>query len=463
MQEQLRRLPQTNALLEGEFGRRLTERYSREEVVGALREALGRVRTDLLNGLITAPPNFQGHAFFDELSSDIEAKRRSSLRRVINATGVIIHTNLGRAPLAQEALQAMCEAGETYSNLELDLETGERGSRHVHVEALIRELTGAEAAAVVNNCAAAVVVSLMALAQGRDVIASRGELIEIGGGFRMPDVIAQSGARLREVGTTNKTRLKDYERAIGPETAILLKSHCSNYRIVGFTAAPARRDLAALARDRGLTLMEDLGSGVLIDLSPYGLGDEPVVSEVLHEGVDLVTFSGDKLLGGPQAGIIAGRRTLIDRLKGHPLLRAMRIDKLSLAALEATLRLYLPPSDPVERIPVLRTIAEREDAVRSRARRLAGELEREPILSIEVVDTTAFVGGGSMPEQGLPSVAVALRVDGVSTETFAGRLRSGYPAVQGRLREDRLLLDMRTVSDGQATEIAGAVRKALSG
>ena len=459
----LRRLPQTSVLLESELGRRLAERYGREAVVDALRAALRKAREALLNGTAAAPPDFHGAEFFEGLSADIEARRRPSLRPVINATGIIIHTNLGRAPLAPEALRAVQEAGEVYSNLELDLPTGARGSRHAHVEALICQLTGAEGAIVVNNCAAAVVVCLTALARDREVIASRGELIEIGGGFRMSDVIAQSGARLREVGATNKTRPKDYETAIGPDTAVLLKSHTSNFRIVGFTAAPTRCELAALAQARGLIVMEDLGSGVLIDLTPYGLLDEPVVGQVLRDGVDLVTFSGDKLLGGPQAGVIAGRRALIDRVKSHPLARAMRIDKLSLAALEATLRLYLPPNDPVARIPVLAMLAEGIDAIVARARALAVDLAGDPGLDVDVVETTAFVGGGSLPRQGLPSVAVALGPRAITTQALADRLRAGYPSVIGRISDERLLLDMRTVRDDAGPQIRDAVGRALAG
>jgi L-seryl-tRNA(Ser) seleniumtransferase len=456
-------LPQTSVLLDSEFGRRLTARYSRDEVVVALRDALRQARAALLDGAMQSPPDFQGETFFESLSSGIEARRRCSLRPVVNATGVIIHTNLGRAPLAPEALAAVRAAGEYHSNLELDLETGARGSRHVHVEALLRDLTGAEAAVIVNNGAAAVMVSLMALARDREVIASRGELIEIGGGFRMPDVIAQSGARLREVGATNKTRIEDYERAVGPQSAVLLKSHASNFRIIGFTAAPSREALADLARARELILMEDLGSGVLVDLAPYGLTDEPTVGRVLRGGVDLVTFSGDKLLGGPQAGIIAGRRDIVARLKTHPMMRAMRIDKLSLAALEATLRLYLPPHDPLARVPVLRAITQDLDVVATRARGVADALARDPALEAEVVETIAFVGGGSLPQQGLRSLAVALRAGATSTQALAGRLRAGRPSVVGRISDDHLLLDMRTVADSQVVDVVDAVRKALTG
>jgi L-seryl-tRNA(Ser) seleniumtransferase len=461
LNELLRQLPQNSALLDSEPGQRLVKLFGRKDVVNALRDELQRAREGLQRGTLTVLPAFTSEPFFERVSRSIEAKRRASLRPVINATGVIIHTGLGRAPLAPEAQAAVQVVAETYSNLELDLATGERGSRYEHVETLICELTGAEAAIVVNNGAAAVLVCLMALAQGRDVIGSRGELIEIGGAFRLPDVIVQSGARLKEVGTTNRTHLADYERAIGLETALLLKSHPSNFRIVGFTAAPSRRELADLAHGRGLPLMEDVGSGVLIDLARYGLPDEPTVSSILASGVDIVTFSGDKLLGGPQAGVIAGRRRLVDPLKRHPLLRALRIDKLSLAALEATLRLYQPPSDPMRRIPVLAAIAEGIDAIAARAETLAHRLSQYPGLDVAVAPATAYVGGGSLPQQGLASFAVALRAGGIATETFANRLRVGVPTVVGRKHDDRVFLDMRTVSDADLDPIGEAVRHAL--
>jgi L-seryl-tRNA(Ser) seleniumtransferase len=381
---------------------------------------------------------------------------------VINATGIIIHTNIGRALLAPEALEAIQEAGRSYSNLELDLATGARSSRHAHVEALLRELTGAEAAVVVNNCAAAVLACLTCIGAGREVVASRGELIEIGGSFRMPDVIAQSGARLREVGATNKTRLADYEAAIGPETAVLLKSHTSNFRIVGFTAKASRRELAELAHSRGVVMVEDLGSGVLIDLSRFGLVDEPVVRDILHEGVDLVTFSGDKLLGGPQCGVIAGRATLVGKLKSHPIVRAMRIDKLSLAALEATLRLYKAPNDPLERVPVLRALAESLVTVKARAEKLALSVAAVPGLGVEVVESTAYAGGGALPEQGLHSFAVALNTPLLSAEAMAARARAGEHAVLGRVRDGRFCLDVRAVQDNEIPDIAHAVQRALA-
>lgn len=463
MNEMLRSLPQVSALLESEPAGHLVERYSREEVLGVLRDELQRTRDGLLRDARGTLPDFTSDDFFADLGAKIEARRRSSLRPVINATGIIVHTNLGRARIAPEALAAIQDIGGSYSNLELDLATGERGSRHDHVEALIGELTGAEAALVVNNCAAAVLLCLTALARDREVIASRGELIEIGGAFRLPDVIAQTGARLREVGTTNRTHLRDYEQAITPDTALLLKSHTSNFRIIGFTAAPSRRNLAELARRFGLPLMEDLGSGVLVDLAAHGLPDEPVVGNVLREGVDVVTFSGDKLLGGPQAGIIAGRRDIISKLKKHPLLRALRIDKLSLAALEATLRLYRPPHDPVARVPVLAAMTEGVGTVLDRARALARELAHSPRLDIEIVENIAYAGGGSLPQDGIASYAASLSADGLSTESLAERLRAGTPSVIGRISQDRLLLDMRTVRDSDVAPIADAVARALSG
>ena len=463
MNELLRSLPQTSALLESEHARRLVEQYSREEVLGVVREELQAIRDRLLRGSLAAPPDFASPDFFAGLAATIDTRRRPSLRPVINATGIIVHTNLGRARLAPEALAAIQDIGGSYSNLELDLDTGERGSRHDHVETLIRELTGAEAALVVNNCAAAVLLCLTALARNREVIASRGELIEIGGAFRLPDVIAQTGARLREVGTTNRTHLRDYEQAITPDTALLLKSHTSNFRIVGFTAAPGRRQLAELAKRHGLPLMEDLGSGVLIDLAAHGLPDEPVVGDVLRDGVDLVTFSGDKLLGGPQAGIITGRRDIISQLKKHPLLRALRVDKLSLAALEATLRLYLPPYDPIASVPVLTAITEDIGDVLSRVHALARKLAGVPRLKIEITENIAYAGGGSLPQDGIASYAASLSADGLSTESFAERLRSGTPSVVGRINQNRLLLDLRTVCESELGPIADAVRRALPG
>jgi L-seryl-tRNA(Ser) seleniumtransferase len=370
--------------------------------------------------------------------AELGALRTASLRRVLNATGVIVHTNLGRAPLAAEALAQVVEAARGYSNLELDLREGSRGSRQDHVAALLRRLTGAEAALVVNNNAAALLLALAALAEGRDVIVSRGELIEIGDGFRIPDVLARSGARLVEVGTTNRTRARDYEKAVRAETALLLRVHQSNFRLVGFTELPRLDELAAVARRHGVPLLDDLGSGVLAELP-----GEPSARESLAAGSDLVCFSGDKLLGGPQAGIVVGSAELIEKLRRHPLQRAVRIDKLSLAALEGTLRVYL---EAPERIPVLRMLHEDAAAVQARAERLAS------LVGGTVEETVGRVGGGALPLAELPSFACAIE------ESLATPLRVGEPPVVGIVRDGKLLLDCRTLADDEVDEVAAAVR-----
>jgi L-seryl-tRNA(Ser) seleniumtransferase len=374
------------------------------------------------------------------LHDELRAVRRPALRRVLNATGVIVHTNLGRAPLAAAALDHAVEAARGYSNLEYDLGEGRRGSRQDHVASILRRLTSAEAVLVVNNNAGALLLALAALAEGRDVIVSRGELIEIGDGFRIPDVLARSGARLVEVGTTNRTRASDYEHAIDERTALLLRVHQSNFRIVGFTEQPSLEDLAGVARTSSLPLLDDLGSGALLDLS-----NEPTARASLAAGADLVCFSGDKLLGGPQAGIVAGRADLVERLRRHPLHRALRIDKLSLAALEGTLLLYLEPERALAEVPVLRMLHERIEAVHARAERLAD------VLGGEVEETVARVGGGALPLHELPSFACAVE------ESLAAPLREHEPAVVGIVRDGRLLLDCRTLAEAELDEVAAAV------
>jgi L-seryl-tRNA(Ser) seleniumtransferase len=383
------------------------------------------------------------------LRAELASARAPRLRRVLNATGVVVHTNLGRAPLAEEALARVVEAGRGYSNLELDLDEGARGSRQDHLAALLRRLTGAEASLVVNNNAGAVLLALAALAEGREVVVSRGELIEIGDGFRIPDVLARSGARLVEVGTTNRTRAADYEDAIGAGTALLLRVHQSNFRVVGFSERPRLEEVARVARRHGLPLVDDLGSGALQPSNTVLLGDsEPTARESLAAGADLVCFSGDKLLGGPQAGIVAGRADLVERLRRHPLQRALRIDKLSLAALEGTLLLHL---DAPERLPVLRTLAQDPAAVLARAERLAAATGGG------VEETVGRVGGGALPLAELPSVACALE------ESLAAPLRTGEPPVLGVVRDGRLLLDCLTLTDAEADEVAAAVLRHRSG
>lgn len=461
MKDQLRRLPQVQALLETDGAQRLIERHGHADVANAIRTKIESARALILARSPAGNPDFSSHDWLSEIADDLHQAERQTLRPAINATGVIIHTNLGRACLAPEAIDAMQAVATSYSTLELDLETGKRGSRHAHVEALICKLTGADAALVVNNCAGAILTSLCALGAGREIVASRGEMVEIGGSFRMPDVITQSGGRLVEIGTTNKTHLSDYADALNPDTAILLKSHTSNYAVVGFTAVPSRQDLSDLAHAHGKILVEDLGSGVLIDLKPYGLKDEPVVRDVLAAGVDLVTFSGDKLLGGPQAGIIAGRRDLIDQIKRHPMARAVRIDKLSLAALRATLDLYSPPNNPIERIPVLQILAEPVSAIRDRAERLVSLLPGPLKAVAKTVSTTARAGAGALPLQDLPSYAVALESPHQSAEDMSQRLRASEPPVLGRISKDRCLLDMRAVAESELPALAEAITQSL--
>ncbi len=401
--------------------------------VDAAREVLAEARLEIRRGVEPGDLAVRVH---DRLL----AVRRPSLRRVLNATGVIVHTNLGRAPLLPAAAARVAELAEGYSNLELDLLGGARGSRQDHVAAVLRRLTGAEAALVVNNNAAALLLALAALAESREVVVSRGELIEIGDGFRIPDVLTRSGAVLVEVGTTNRTTAADYERAVGADTALLLRVHQSNFRVVGFAAQPSLSDLAGVARRHDLPLVDDLGSGALVDL-----GDEPTAHDSLAGGADLVCFSGDKLLGGPQAGIVVGRTDLVERLRRHPLHRALRIDKLSLAALEGTLLAYLEPDRALREVPVLRMLRESEGAVRARAERLAAAVGGE------VEQTVARVGGGALPLAELPSFACAIE------EELAPAVRAAEPPVIGVVRDGRLLLDCRTLADDEIDAVAAVV------
>src|SRR5215211_7475952 len=405
-------------------------------VVAAARVVLTRAREQISAG-------HDPGDLVERTLAELAAARAPALRRALNATGVIVHTNLGRAPLPEAALARALEVGRGYSNLEYDLTAGRRGSRQDHAAPTLRRLTGAEAALVVNNNAAAVLLALAALAEGREVLVSRGELIEIGDGFRIPEVLARSGARLVEVGTTNRTRPGDYEAAVTPETAVLLRVHQSNFRVVGFTERPPAKEVAVVARRLGLALVDDLGSGAFA-----AFADEPSVRESLAAGADLVCFSADKLLGGPQAGIVAGRADLVEQLRRHPLQRALRADKLTLAALEATLTLYL---DAPDRIPVVATVREDAAAVRARAERLAAAVGGA------VEETRARVGGGALPLAELQSFACAV------DESLAAPLRAGDPPVIGIVRDGRLLLDCRTLSEADVDEAAAAVAAARAG
>jgi L-seryl-tRNA(Ser) seleniumtransferase len=423
----LRDLPSVDALLRLDATAALIERFGRPAVVAALRAALAQARAE-------GRPR-PGAALLE--AAAVALSRPPSLRRVLNATGVIVHTNLGRAPLAAAAIRRIEQAAGGYSNLELDLATGARGSRHDHLRPLLSDLTGAEDGLAVNNNAAAVLLCLAAEAAGGEVLIGRGELIEIGDGFRIPDILVQSGARLVEVGTTNRTRLADYERAIGPDTRAILRVHQSNFRMIGFTERPPARELASLAERHRLAMIDDLGSGQLLDLP--SLVDEPTARGAIDAGATLVCFSGDKLLGGPQAGVIVGRGDAVQRVRRHPLARALRIGKLSLAALEATLELYRDPQRALQQLPVLAAVAEPADAVRRRAERLA---ER---LGGEVIETRARVGGGAVPLLEIESHACALE----GGDALAARLREADPPVIARVQEGRVLLDCRTLTDDE--------------
>ena len=427
----LRGLPSVDAVLGDERAAALLERHGRPATVDAIRAALADARR---RGIAEEA---------DELLTWAarQLDRPPSLRPALNATGVIVHTNLGRAPLPAAAIERVARVAGGYSNLEYDLDAGTRGSRHTHLGTILSELTGAEDGMAVNNNAAAVMLVLAALAAGRDVPISRGELIEIGDGFRIPDVLAQSGARLVEVGSTNRTRIEDYARVLGPDTGAVLRVHQSNFRMVGFTGTPSLGELATLAAERGIPVIDDLGSGQLIDLPD--LADEPTARSSIEAGATVVCFSGDKLLGGPQAGVIVGTADAVARIRRHPLARAVRIDKLSLAALEATLELYRDPARALREVPVLRAVAEPASAVRERATALADRLGGT------VVPTRARVGGGAVPLLELESFACAL--DG--GDSLAAALRGGNPPVVARVQEGRVLLDCRTLTDDECLRI----------
>ncbi|MBR7178102.1 MAG: L-seryl-tRNA(Sec) selenium transferase [Oscillospiraceae bacterium] len=452
MNELLRKIPKVDELLRSPALAPAIAQYGDRAVTEAIRAELEDLRREILSGQADAVP--------EELCAQIahRALRDSlpSFRSVINGTGIILHTNLGRACLSEQAAQAVYEAARSYSNLEYDLQTGKRGSRYSHVEALLCRLTGAEGALVVNNNAAAVLLVLSALTQGGQVIVSRGELVEIGGSFRIPEIMESCGAQLKEVGATNKTHLSDYERAIGEGTRALMKVHTSNYRIIGFSETPALSELVALGHRHGLPVLEDLGSGSLLDLKQFGIHDEPTVQESVRAGVDVVSFSGDKLLGGPQAGIILGKKKYMDILKKHPLNRAMRVDKMTLAALEATLRSY--DAGAADQIPVAAMLAAKPEALREKAECLAKLLAQAGV-HCGIQPTEGRVGGGSVPNRSLPSYAVAF---GGDVNALEEKLRSGVMPIVGRIHEGKYLLDVRTLMEKDFDTIADAVREALA-
>jgi L-seryl-tRNA(Ser) seleniumtransferase len=455
--QQLRALPNIQRLLETEAIVALCERYSRHETVSALRLHIDSVREQIRKNVDFTFPDFSSDEFFEDIRDEILRGRERSLKSVVNASGIILHTNLGRAPIAEETIDAIKETALGYSNLEFDLDSGRRGSRYMHVEEILKKITGAEAAVVVNNCAAAVLVSLNTLSKDKEVIVSRGELIEIGGGFRMPDVIAATGAIMKEVGTTNKTRISDYEQAINENTTVILRNHCSNYKVVGFTESPDLKDLVDLAHSRGLYMLDDLGSGSLLDLTTFGVDDERTVQQIVRDGVDALMFSGDKLLGGPQAGIIVGKANVIERIKKNPLLRALRIDKLSLAALEATLALYLIPGLAVQRIPILKMISEDQSSIKKRATALLKVLQKHKAITASLENGTSYVGGGSAPMNELPTCVVRIECKNYGVEKIAEVFRNHRPAIIGRISDNAFVLDLRTVFPEQVEYIYSAI------
>jgi L-seryl-tRNA(Ser) seleniumtransferase len=451
MTDQRRGLPSVSALLESEAVRALLGRTPRSVVVDAIRRTIDHARARPSS----APSS--PHAWADAIATAIDESTRPSLRRVVNATGVVLHTNLGRAPLAAAAIEAVSRVAAGFTNLEFDIGSGERGSRYVHCAALLRELTGAEDALVVNNCAAALVLVLNTFAEGRYAIVSRGELIEIGGSFRIPDIMAKSGARLLEVGTTNRTHLDDYRRALSEDTGIIVKVHRSNFALAGFVSEAQPSELGMLSAEGGIPLLHDLGSGLLVSLEEFGLRGEPTARDAVRAGggtQPIVTMSGDKLLGGPQAGIILGPRDAIDRVRRNPLTRSYRVDKLTLAALEATLAIYREPARALTEIPALVQLTCPLETLRRRA----DALQRE-VPSVEVVESDASVGGGAFPTARIPSIALAVAG---RASVIEAALRAGDPPVIGRVADGRLLLDLRTVFSSEDETLISALHAALS-
>jgi len=459
--ELFQQIPSVDRLLNSALLVKLMARSPRVLVLKAIHQILEEIRQEIKTGdALRDPSELSVESVSERVGERLELLDQPSLRPVINATGIVVHTNLGRSLLAERVLQKFRPLAGGYSNLEFDLNKGERGSRYTHIEQILKEITGAEAAMVVNNNAAAVLLSLDTLAKGREVIVSRGQLVEIGGSFRVPDVMKRSGAKMVEVGTTNKTHLRDYEGAIGPETALLLRVHQSNFQIIGFSEEVDTLTLVNLGRKHGLPVMEDLGSGCFIDFSKYGLHKEPTVQEVVSQGVDVVTFSGDKMLGGPQAGIILGRKDLIETIRKNQLTRALRIDKLTLLALEETLRIYRDEQAALGEIPTLRMILEPYKTLKAKARRLMrmiGDLDPgnfSPALS----DGDSKVGGGALPLLSLPSSLLSLSPGKLSAHAMETWLRAYDPPIIARVEKEQVLLDVRTIQDKEMKTVAQAIR-----
>ncbi|MDI6900827.1 MAG: L-seryl-tRNA(Sec) selenium transferase [Anaerosomatales bacterium] len=456
----LRALPKVDRLLEREDVAALAAVHPRPLVVEAVREAIDATRADVLAGRLTTVSEDDVAA---RAAVAVERSSRRSLRRVINASGIVVHTNLGRSPLASSAIDAVVDVAAGYSTLEYDVESGERGSRHVHVESLLTRLTGAEAAMAVNNNASAVLLGLAGLARGKEAIVSRGQLVEIGGSFRIPDIMRESGATMVEVGTTNKTHLRDYEAALTPRTGLLLKVHSSNFRVVGFTEGVSLAELVELGAQHGVPVFEDQGSGVLIDLARFGMPGEPTMAQAVAAGADLVSASGDKLLGGPQAGILVGKWHVIEKLKKHPLARAVRLDKMTLAALEMTLRLYLDEERLFAEVPTLRMLTMSAEESAARAEKLAAALRDAcgDACDVRTSPDVSRAGGGALPMADIPTTVVSVAPRTVAVNELERRLRLGTPTIVARIRDDRLQLDPRTLAPGDEPAIVAAIARAL--
>lgn len=462
-QSLLKMLPGVDYVLELSKGEPFFETIPKSVLINAVRSVIEDLRTAILaDSQDITEKSLSDTLILEKVKEKVKNAMTLNLLRTVNATGVVVHTNLGRSLLSAEAIENLQVIAGRYSNLEFDLSIGKRGSRYSSVEDILCEISGAESAMVVNNNAGAVLLCLETIAKGRKVIISRGELVEIGGSFRIPDVMAKSGGILKEVGTTNRTHFKDYESAIENDTGLLLKVHTSNYCVVGFTADVSLRELVVLGKKYDISVMEDLGSGTLIDFSKYGLIKEPTVQESVATGADIVTFSGDKLLGGPQAGIIVGKKDILEKIKKNPITRALRIDKLTLAALESTLRLYRDEEKAIESIPTLKMLTLPFDCIEKRAKQLGKMLENiDDRMQIKLINRSSRAGGGSLPLLELPSKCVGIKIEGVSVNTIEKSMRKNIPPIIGRIEEDTFIMDLRTVQDDELPIIKTAFLKIL--
>lgn len=463
-QKLLSSIPAVNDFLASEWAEKIIEEYSRNRFLKTLRNELNQIRSEILTEGVANfdQENLKINEILRAVSKKLAAQEGEGIKKVINAGGIIVHTNLGRSLLSENALKKAYEIAGEYSSLEFDLESGKRGYRYNRIKKLLHDLTGAESAVVVNNNAAAVMIVLKALAESKEVIIARGEMVEIGGSFRVPEVMESSGAILREVGSTNKVYLKDYLNAVNEETGALLKVHTSNYRIQGFTHFVKAEEMVEAAHQQGIPVIEDLGSGILFDLSKYGLAYEPTVKEGIAAGIDILTFSGDKLLGGPQAGIIVGKEKYISQIESHPLMRALRVDKMTLASLEETLKLYYNFEEAVEKIPTLNLITEKAEKVKIRAEKVMNSIKTPPAVEIEIIKSEAKVGGGAYPLSSFDSYALAVDTAEKSTEEFVYKLRQLKTPVIARIQDGKAVFDLKTVADRHLEKLAASITKVLA-